>query len=122
MSLIDGIYTNEHDFDNAVHLLMRSTIGPTLEEINLAVEIGLDATIDMLFENTPLPDPPGGWIYHSLPPNFGVLTSTQKDSIRDEWENRFWLMSIWWMDLMKNSDSNTRKNNVGYPHYLFCFL
>ena len=28
----------DFDFDNAVHLLMRSTIGPTLEEINLAVD------------------------------------------------------------------------------------
>ena len=32
------------NFEDASHLLMRTTIGPTLEEINAAVNLGLDAT------------------------------------------------------------------------------
>ena len=109
----------EFDFDNASHLLMRTTIGPTIEEINLALSIGLDATIDMLLDTQYQPNPPGDWIYHPVSPNYGNLTSTQKDSIKDEWDNRFWLMSNWWLDLMKYSEPNIRETMVLFWHNHF---
>ena len=104
------------NFDDASHLLMRTTIGPTLEEINESVDLGLDATLDMLFEKLEAPEPPGDWVFHSLPPNFSDLNSTQKDSIRDEWENRILLMGIWWLDLMKYSEMNIRETMVLFWH------
>ena len=78
----------DFNFEEASHLLMRTTIGPTLEEINTAVDMGLEATLDRLFDKLEAPMPPGDWVYHAEPPNFSDLNSTQKDSIRDEWENR----------------------------------
>ena len=104
------------DFEDASHLLMRTTIGPTLEEINTAVDLGLDETLDMLFQKIEFPNPPGDWVYHSVPPNFSDLNSTQKDSIRDEWENRILLMSVWWLDLMKYSETNIREMMVLFWH------
>ena len=104
------------NFEDASHLLMRTTIGPTLEEINAAVNLGLDATLDILFKKIEVPDPPGDWVYHSSPPNFGDLSSAQKDSIRDEWENRILLMGIWWIDLMKYSEMNISEIMVLFWH------
>ena len=107
---------DEFDFEDASHLLMRTTIGPTLEEINAAVDIGLDETINKLFEKIEIPNPPGDWVYHAAPPNFSDLNSTQKDSIRDEWENRILLMGIWWIDLIKYSEMNIREMMVLFWH------
>ena len=114
----NNLYSSREDFnfEEASHLLMRTTIGPTLEEINTAVDMGLEATLDRLFDKLEAPMPPGDWVYHAGPPNFSDLNSTQKDSIRDEWENRVLLMGIWWVDLMKYSEMNISEMMVLFWH------
>lgn len=45
-------------FQQAAHLLRRTTFGPTYAQVKQAVEDGLEATLDKLFEPLPLPEPP----------------------------------------------------------------
>lgn len=59
--LIKGLesYDDEWNFQMAAHLLRRTTIGPTIEEINQSVSDGLDVTISKLLDQTPVNfDPP----------------------------------------------------------------
>ena len=51
-------YTREWTMEQAAHLLRRATFGPTPAQIKQAVTDGLTATINQLFEERPLPDPP----------------------------------------------------------------
>ncbi len=51
-------YSGSWDTEQAAHLLSRTMIGATKEQIELALEIGPENTVDMLFENKPLPEPP----------------------------------------------------------------
>ena len=51
-------YTGEWNFEQAAHLLRRSMFGPTKEEIEQAVELGLSGTLDLLFQENPMPSPP----------------------------------------------------------------
>jgi len=51
-------YTGSWDTEQAAHLLSRAMIGATKEQIELALDIGLEATVNMLLEEKPLPDPP----------------------------------------------------------------
>ena len=99
----------ELDWDNAAHLLRRTTIGPTLEEIEQAVSLGLDGTLDLLLESRPLPPPPDDWIYHPISPDFNLFTAAQKDSIRDGWRDHFVGMAGWWLNLIYDSEISIRE-------------
>ncbi len=54
-----GIWT----FENAAHLLRRTTFGPTYQNIKESVSDGLEATVAKLLVDTPLPALP---INHSF--------------------------------------------------------
>ena len=51
-------YTGTFDRSHAGHLLRRTLFGPTLREIDRAVEVGMEATINRLFSKTAPPAPP----------------------------------------------------------------
>ena len=51
-------YSGNWDFQMAAHLLRRTTIGPTIEEINESVEDGLDKTIEKLLDESGSNIPP----------------------------------------------------------------
>lgn len=56
-------YNGPWEWEQAAHLLRRTTFGPTKSQIDEAVANGLSATIDQLFASTPLADPP---IYYNF--------------------------------------------------------
>lgn len=56
-------YTGVWGFEQAAHLLRRTTFGPTYAQMKQAASSGLDATISLLFENQPLPADP---IYYNF--------------------------------------------------------
>lgn len=51
-------YSGEWTFEQAAHLLRRTTFGPPLGLIQSAVEMGREAVLDQLFAEQPLPAPP----------------------------------------------------------------
>ncbi|MEM6967028.1 MAG: hypothetical protein AAF573_19860, partial [Bacteroidota bacterium] len=51
-------YAGSWGFEQAAHLLRRTTFGATYAQIKQAAANGLDDTISMLFQDHPLPDPP----------------------------------------------------------------
>ena len=56
----DGLapYTGPWGPEQAAHLLRRATFGPTKDEIQQVITQGLEATIQQLFTELPLPQPP----------------------------------------------------------------
>ncbi len=63
-------YTGTWGFEQAAHLLRRTTFGSTYTQIKQATSDGLNATVDLLFESQPLPNDP---IYYDFEndPNVG---------------------------------------------------
>lgn len=51
-------YTGPWGFEQAAHLLRRTMFAPSLAQIKEVAEKGLDATIEQLFQELPMPDPP----------------------------------------------------------------
>jgi uncharacterized protein (DUF1800 family) len=51
-------YTGEWTFELAAHLLKRTTLGPTRQTIQESVALGMEQTVEQLFEEQPLPEPP----------------------------------------------------------------
>ncbi len=60
-------YTGDWTKFQAAHLLRRTTFGPTIAEIDKAVELGLQGTLDRLFRSRPLPEPPINHINNNDP-------------------------------------------------------
>lgn len=60
-------YSGSWAFEQAAHLLRRSMFGPTIQQIKDAVNTGLDATLEQLFTELPLPDPPLNYDYEDDP-------------------------------------------------------
>lgn len=60
-------YTGPWGFEQAAHLLRRSTFGPNREQIQFAATQGLNATVNKLFEKIVLPEPPLNYNYPNDP-------------------------------------------------------
>ncbi len=56
-------YSGSWGFEQAAHLLRRATFAPTQAMIKEAADKGLEATIDLLFQDLPLPEPPVNYYY-----------------------------------------------------------
>ena len=70
-------YTGDWTFEHAAHLLRRTTYGPNRTEINNAVSKGLNATVNELLRDVPMPDPP---IYYNF-------TNDPQVAVGETWVN-----------------------------------
>ena len=101
-------YFGPWTFEQAAHLLRRTTFGPTYELIKFSVDQGLIYTLAKLFEETPQPAPPVNayftgdpwvdigetWINAPYPPsNVNPFTS-----------NRFRSLTSWTIGLVWQED------------------
>jgi hypothetical protein len=60
-------YTGPWEFAQAAHLLRRAMVGPNKQQIEQAVEDGLNATVELLLSERPLPDPPINYFFEDDP-------------------------------------------------------
>ncbi len=60
-------YTGPWEYEQAAHLLRRTMFGPRHQEIKTAAAAGLQATVNQLFTELPLPDPPINYNFENDP-------------------------------------------------------
>ncbi len=60
-------YAGPWAFEQAAHLLRRTIFGPTYSQIKDAVQNGLEATVNSLLADQPLPDPPVNYYFQNDP-------------------------------------------------------
>ena len=104
-------FSGEWDFEKATHLLRRTTYGPTYSMMNQAVVDGLQATIDKLFENLPLPEPPINYYFEEDP--FVAIGETWIDApyLADVnlFGHRFRSLNGWTINLMLKEGVSIRE-------------
>ena len=71
----------------SAHLLRRTIIGPTIEEINSLSDYNTNEVVDYLLRDIPSPNPPGEWVNYPIP-NYQNYTNEQIDSLFISWENQ----------------------------------
>jgi Protein of unknown function (DUF1800) len=123
-AVVSGLapYTGQFGFEQAAHLLRRATFGATYQQIKDVAANGLDAAIDQLFEQKPLPPPP-------INPNFAEDPCTP---IGQTWVQAPYVGSInglrasrdqslrsWTLDLIRNEGLNLREKLVLFWHNHF---
>ncbi len=111
------ISSRDVDFDlrAASHLLRRTTFGPTWEQINMAHDEGLDATVDALLEEQPTPDPPGDWIDDPTPP-YDSLTPEQLDSLNQAYRDQRAELRSWIIDNMLEEETSIHETMTLFWH------
>lgn len=93
----------------AAHLLRRTTFGPTPDEIDTAVDLGLEASVEKLFEYRPFPDHPGTWVGEDP-----YVSPTQEE--RQERRRRTNDMRYWWLQVMMEESFSIREKMTFFWH------
>lgn len=114
-------YAGPWTFDEAAHLLRRATFGPTRERIKWSVAQGLEATIDKLFEELPLPAPPVNAFYTN-DPAVGVgepWINAPYTDVTPQASYRFRSLTSWTIGLMWEEGIHIREKLTLFWHNHF---
>ncbi|MFT4663473.1 MAG: hypothetical protein ACI9XB_000409 [Gammaproteobacteria bacterium] len=118
-------YTGPWDWEQAAHLLRRTTFGPTQAQITEALSNGLEATIEQLFAPQPLADPP---IYYNFnnDPNIALGESWIDDletpgipGLRGARKQSFY---AWCFKNMKEEETSIREKMLLFWHNHFVVI
>lgn len=116
-------YSGPWEYEQAAHLLRRAAFGASRANIRLAVDQGLAATLDQLFADLPMPEPP---INHSFEndPNVPVGstwvdTRYSGDNLSDEMEYRERSLFGWTVGLMLDEGISIREKLTLFWHNHF---
>lgn len=112
-------YQGEWDYLQAAHLLRRTTIGPTKEQIEWAIENGPASTITALLADTPLPAPPINYGFDEDP--FTPVGETWVDKpFQQEFQGyRFASLYAWTMGNMLEEELSIRETMTLFWHNHF---
>lgn len=120
-------YTGEWTYEQAAHLLRRAMFAPTHAQIKAAVEKGLDATLEELFQDLPMPEPPLN-PYFEEDPNVPVGATWVDAPYREEipgqeeidlHEYRHYSLRAWTFGLMLTEGVSLREKMTLFWHNHF---
>lgn len=131
-------YSGDWTFIQAAHLLRRCTFGPGKTQLQWSVEMGLDATLDKLFEDLPMPAPPVNYYYKKdRKVNIGetwINAPYNKSNDDDELTYRQRSLFGWTIGLMLNEGISIREkltlfwhnhfaiNSINDPKFLYRYI
>jgi len=81
----------------SAHLLRRTIIGPTIEEVDTLSNLNVSAAVEYILRDIPNPSPPGDWVDHPLP-DYQNYTDEQKDSLETAYDDQGVELGQWWID------------------------
>lgn len=124
LDVVSGLapYTGPFGFEQAAHLLRRTTFGANYQQVKDAVSIGLDASLLQLFSLPPAPDKPLNpsftddpltpigetWVDKAVTPNVPGLSGYRDQSLRS-----------WTMNLLRTEGVNIHEKMVLFWHNHF---
>ena len=93
----------------SAHLLRRTIIGPTIDEINNLSMINTNDAVEYILRDISDLEPPGAWIYFPIP-NYQDYDQEQIDSLLASWQRQQIQLEEWWLKyLFHNSTNITEK-------------
>lgn len=129
-------YTGYWDCDQAAHLLRRTIHGPNYDQIKEVAHLGLDASLELLFQELPLPEPP--IIYDDKDPHVSIgktwVNARYCGDIDQCIEVRHRSLKAWTITLIYEEGISIREkltlfwhnhfavNDIGDPKYLYRYI
>ena len=91
----------EISLKESAHLLRRTIIGPTIEEIDYLSTLNVADAVEYLLRDIADPSAPGEWANDPFPLNvYTDYSQAQKDSLNDIYALYATELNEWWIDLM----------------------
>jgi len=87
----------EISLSESAHLLKRTVIGPTIEEVDYLSSLSVGDAVEYLLRDIAEPPPPGDWVNHPIP-DYQNYTEEQQDSLETAYYNRGIELGYWWLD------------------------
>ena len=130
-------YVGPWSCDLAAHLLRRTTYGPTYEQIKQVDHLGLEATLDLLFRELPMPDPPVNYYYDDPYVAIGktwINAPYSKRKLEKVVDSRYRSLKAWTMSLILEEGISIREKltlfwhnhfaigNLKEPKYLYRYI
>ena len=124
-------YIGEWGVQQAAHLLRRATFGPTIDQIKSVAEMGMEAALDLLFQELPLPDPPVNPYFDGNDNPNNPLPADPEVGVGETWVNagynpvnfqtnyRHQSLRSWSMEQMVNEELSIREKMVLFWHNHF---
>ncbi|MBH91126.1 MAG: hypothetical protein CMG67_03320 [Candidatus Marinimicrobia bacterium] len=97
--------SREMSLNESAHLLRRTIIGPTIEEVNSISTISINDAVEYILRDISNPGPPGDWVNYPIPV-YQDYTQEQIDSLLISWQNQQIELGEWWIDNIFYNSTN----------------
>lgn len=108
-------YTGPFGVEEAAHILHRTVVGATWEEIESAAAQGLHATLSQLLATPPTPAAPGPWATEPIPDVSG-WSQAMIDSLIAVYYERDDVLRGWWPDIIVDATPNLTETMTHFWH------
>tara|TARA_B100002052_G_C15871975_1_gene595146 strand:- start:768 stop:2414 length:1647 start_codon:yes stop_codon:yes gene_type:complete len=98
------------------HLLRRTTIGPTIEEINDISALNISNAVDYILREIPEPPTPGDWVDDPFPSDYSDYNQEQRDSLNAAYQSYNIDLNAWWLDQMYYNSSSIKEQMTLFWH------
>ena len=82
----------------SAHLLRRTIIGPTIEEIDYISTLSIADAVEYILRDIPEPPIPGDWVNDPFPLNYTDFSAEQRDSLQDVYNVYDIELNEWWIN------------------------
>ena len=82
----------------SAHLLRRTIVGPTIEEIDSLSTLNINDAVEYLLRDITAPSAPGDWVNYPFPIDYQDYSPEQRDSLLDVWEIQQIQLGEWWLN------------------------
>ena len=108
----------EWNQSSAAHLLGRTMIGPTYNDIIDSTNNRLNYTVSTLLGELETPEPPGSWVEDPAPA-WDQLTDDEVDELMQQYRDHMWEMATWWIIRMTQNSKNITEQMTLFWHNFF---
>ena len=99
----------------SAHLLRRTIVGPTIEEIDALSDLNVSAAVEYILRDISNPSPPGDWVNHPLP-DYQNYTNEQKDSLETAYDVQGVELGEWWIDQIFYNPTSIKEQMTLFWH------
>ena len=82
----------------SAHLLRRTIVGPTIEEIDSLSTLNINDAVEYLLRDIANPTAPGEWVNYPFPIDYQDYSPEQRDSLLNVWEMQQIQLGEWWLN------------------------
>ena len=108
----------EWNQSSAAHLLGRTMIGPTYNDIIDSTNNRLNYTVSTLLGELETPEPPGSWVEDPAPA-WDQLTDDEVDELMQQYRDHMGEMATWWIIRMTQNSNNITEQMTLFWHNFF---